>query len=621
MNPKKMSPIAFFKHLYGENALDELDCYLAITLLDPKNKGGGGLTYRFKSWAAAAEFAMTKREDYQVYYNLGLHKQDLGTKVRGKWRNLRAHFGVYFDMDINTEDSVHAKKNLPESPEEALRIFAEAFPGIEPALVLHSGYGLHIYVKLHRLVTLDTDDIAMQHQYLIVRSHQHLKNTMAKYGFSNDSVYDLPRILRPPMTFNHKVAGKPKETFVYQSSNETYEAQDISEMCPAWADCPGNFTSVTDMEKELGIAPRNRQAKLTFNKGEVVGNNETSEGESTATTETGVKIDLNVIRPDSLIIAMCENSDTFARDFHRKDIKKRKDSSASSYDLGIANACINAGLTDQQTVDILIVFRRENYKKSDPDWGKKLLRGDYVAGTLRRAKNQFESDAAKAQIQASQIVDAKGDIDKIATNLGIISKALGVEIEEVIKYQGETCQYDIVTKDNGTIRFASTEKLITFRMFKIAVADKIGVVIPGMKADKWEPIAQAILNCAIIKQMCGADTGSMVADYIRICFSRSNSLHAWKTANASKTPFVKGKDHFIFCDGLYDAMRMDGRIVPMAEIAASLARLGCVNQRRNFAGSTDGHRQQAWVWRVPKEIVNGKECSLSEMEDFNEEAD
>ena len=634
----------FFEYIYGQDALERCNGFIGITLL-PKTNDGGGPTHRFKNLEHAADFAQQKSKNYSVYYNLALHKADIGTSKRGTWENAAAHFGLYFDIDVKNDVSAHKKENLVPDVETALAMFREAFVGMKPSYVVDSGFGVHIYCLMHDIIVFREAIDVYNHQLALERAHQRMREVMDKHGYALDSVQDITRILRPVGTINHKGGGQKAVTVIRRSA-ERYTMNEWMKHCPKNEELNGEMPTLTKIEKAIlmfGTTEENQAHLLATQEVEnkLKKKKATSKGRAAQQLEeeeaaraeakrearrgpraimTEVKIDLNVERPTELINAMIASSNAFARDFGRKDLATRKDSSPSSYDMSIANACKNAGLSDQETADIIVVFHREHYSTTNRDWGKKLLRPDYIPNTITRAKRQFQSVKAQSTLAAAPI-DKTIDPEKIKENIEIISEALGVDIEEIVKYQGDASQYDLITREFGTVRVPSTEKLITYRHFKTILADRTGVIIPPMKAEKWEPIAQAILNTATVRKVHGIDSCAIVADYVRASFARANNVDAWKTAHINKTPFIKESRYFVFCESLFDMMRLDGRIMSMAEVAAALMRIGCSNTKRNFIGANEA-RQQAWVWRVPKEIVNGNYFDdLQEVEESDEETD
>lgn len=136
-----------------------------------------------------------------VYVGMALQKMKPEPGKRGTGANTAAICGVWIEIDCR--EGVHKEKpeNLP-TKEQALAIL-EGLP-ITPTVILDSGGGYHAHWWFDGPLVFHTDEERQRGQEL-VRGFQHaVADVFRDQGYKVDTTSDLARVLRPPLTFNHK---------------------------------------------------------------------------------------------------------------------------------------------------------------------------------------------------------------------------------------------------------------------------------------------------------------------------------------------------------------------------------------------------------------------------------
>lgn len=576
----------FLETVYGhQDVLQHTGLKFALTTFN-RMKQGGGPTHRFDDFGEAIYQANSLKDSNDIYFNLGLHKKDLGADKRGTGANIGAHPGFYLDIDIQNPRA-HKKANIPRSREEAMDIFMEASVGRKPTLTVDSGYGLHIYMLLPELIILD-DQNRKDYQKDLVRCHKHFLSVMQKRGYTMDSTFDLPRILRLPGTLNWKDKADPKDCVVVDYNPKArYSRVEWTGLFPEYS---GNHRCVDDLEKQKATCKRTgskRAAlKLEF--------------------DDGVEI---VVDPKATINTLClealmENFPKFKKYWNLEDrdyrLKQKPplDASASSYEMSLTNIMVAAGLEDQEIANAIIHFRREKF--GDSGWLEKLQRPEYIRYTIAAARKDSGQVAPKAEVPAKPTSEEEAP-DAYNKAMKAISELVGSNVELIIKYKGENNSAYDIKAERGTIRVPSTEHLVSFTKFKTCVADATNHVIQkGYKPDQWARFAQMILNVVIEQEVESSSTQEIVCEAVRVLLARSDGDN-WRNAAVSRRPFIHKGECFVFLEGVRQALRAEGHNIGSREIGLALKREGYEPTKKTFS-TESGVRTSTWVYKTKAEV-------------------
>jgi len=183
----------------------------------PLNRGG--------ALEAAVSYCAERAARQDVYAAVGLQGVEPGGGGRGKEDGVVAVPGVWADIDFGGEG--HKAQDLPRTEAEALALVDTV--GLEPSVIVRSGFGLHVYWLFDKPLRLGTVPERQAMKTLSRRFQQMLRLQARALGWTVDPTADLCRVLRVPGTFNRKVGGDVRAvTAAY--SGKTYTVDDIGDL-------------------------------------------------------------------------------------------------------------------------------------------------------------------------------------------------------------------------------------------------------------------------------------------------------------------------------------------------------------------------------------------------------
>jgi hypothetical protein len=173
--------------------------------------------------------------------------------------------------------------------------------------------------------------------------------------------------------------------------------------------------------------------------------------------------------------------------------------------MALADFASSAGLSEQQTVDLIVQHRRIHHQHPRS-------RLDYFQRTIAKASNQgggWESiKLPERPTPAQSDPDAQNDAGQQRTNpdsapartllCDQISNVLGIRIIRILKITGKEPTYQIEL-DVAKIEFANVNKLVDQRSFRMAVAAAADRLIPKIKPKIWDQIAQVMLDALTVE--------------------------------------------------------------------------------------------------------------------------
>lgn len=466
-----MTPAAFLDLLWQYKPED---LYVLLWTLQDKR------SHWYREIPAAAQFA-ANANGHDVYVGVGLSRADHGPARRCGSDEVAGIAGFWADLDLKSD--AH-KKALPPSIPEALTVLPAGLP---PTLVVATGNGAHAWWLFKEPYVFENPEERKKVAGLINRWHTLLRLNAAARGWTYDRLPDLARVLRIPGTLNHKDPKHAKEVAVH-----------------SFNDCRYSLSDFEDVLDEAAIPDPEAQERTAREWAERFAN-------------TPLTVDTNTRIPQEMLDGWMRDDMRFRNTWNRQR-HDLKDQSQSGYDLALACFGVDAGLTEQQIVD-LIVHHRSLFARSQR------TRVDYFQRTIARAnqrtggadardagvigaaapaqeKPKAEPPTAEAapepaaEVPASE--PAQPDADRTKAILcEQISRVLGIEIVRIIKITGKEPQYRMELAGGEKIEFPNVSKLISQESVRLAIAASVGRIIPKVK--KWEKLAQAMLDACIVE--------------------------------------------------------------------------------------------------------------------------
>lgn len=183
-------------------------------------------------------------EKSNVYFGVGLRKPQLNVSQRGAKNDITALTSLFLEIDIDGGN--HKKENLP-TYEEAMAVL-DTF-SLEPAIVNHSGGGLHVYYLLDEPIYLEAEEDRKQASSLLKRLENVIHELLSHKGKVADSVAELSRVLRPPGTLNHKY-DPPREVKTIHFKENRYSQEEVLETIEEFEDML-NIQQKEDLEPQV----------------------------------------------------------------------------------------------------------------------------------------------------------------------------------------------------------------------------------------------------------------------------------------------------------------------------------------------------------------------------------
>ncbi|MGC8731046.1 MAG: hypothetical protein ACP5RC_02150 [Halothiobacillaceae bacterium] len=458
------TPRWFLDELFGGKP-DEL--YLLVwTLADKRSRW-----FRDLDAAASAVEALTGRD---VYVGVGLAPRDYGPTQRCPSEEIAGIVALWADFDLRSD--AHQKKALPATIQDALRIIPEPF---SPTLVVATGNGAHAWWLFKEPLIFDNDEERREAARLIARWQTLLRLNAAARGWAFDRLSDLARVLRIPGTVNAKDPANLKPVTLFSNSGRRYNPSDFED----WLDEAAIPDPATEEQIARDFAQRFQDQPLVIN--------------------------LNARIPQEMIDRWME-ADLRFRNTWLKQRHDLKDQSQSGYDLALACFGFEAGLDEQQIVDLIVHHRRLHNERQR-------TRLDYFRRTLGKAAARAlasESASARPLLSPSEVPQASIAIEQPspagdsptakALLCERISQALRIRILRLVKVTGKEPTYQMEL-EGATIEFPNFRKFVDQTSVRMAIGSATNKLIPKIKPKLWEQIAQTMLD-ALIETEGGEET-------------------------------------------------------------------------------------------------------------------
>ncbi len=412
----------------------------------------------FTSIEEAASYAMqNKPEGTDTYFCVGtLPKLKKG---RGKLADVLGIGSIHLDVDIQNA-AAHKKNNLPATIEEAIAFVNSV--ALKPSIIVFSGYGIHAYWLLKKFISFDDEETRQAAMKLIESWQKMFKWKAAQLGYDVDATQDITRVLRVPDTMNWKVPEAPVEANVlFLDTTLRYT--------------PGQIHDYLD---ELRAANRVEPVKAVA----PVKNGSSTKVSNTPYNDINITIDPAADIDRETFEALIDNLPKFKPTWlrTRKDLQ---DTSASSYDIALANMAVGAGHDDQTVCNLLIAHRRKHNDEK--------LRLDYLQRTIAEARNVMQAERQK-QIASKRETDPS---DKEGLKRDLYTM-LGVKIEKIEKHLTDPPAFIIYFEGGKHKNFGDGAGILDQNLFRKHVFNAISKVVKKMKEPMYETAAQKMADLA-----------------------------------------------------------------------------------------------------------------------------
>ncbi|MBI1955896.1 MAG: hypothetical protein HYS38_05835, partial [Acidobacteria bacterium] len=449
------------------------DLYILIWTLADKR------SHWYQEIPPAAKF-VTQQKGRDVYVGVGLAARDYGPAHRCGSDEIAGIAGFWADFDLRSD--AHSKKALPATIPDAISIIPASMP---PTVVVSTGNGAHAWWLFKEPFVFDSDQERKDTARLIARWQTLLRLRASQRGWAFDRLSDLARVLRIPGTVNAKDPGNPKQVTVHSTADRRFNLSDLEEFL--------DEAAIPDPEGEERAA---REWAERFK-------------------DVPLVINLDTKIPEDMLQRWIDLDMRFRNTWFRQR-HDLKDQTQSGYDLALADFGVDAGLSEQQIVD-LIIHHRTVHKQ------KQRTRPDYFQRTISKAASRSPgieplraspppepspTKASQLQSPESENTASAGEtggdkpVDPVtvkAVLCGQISAILGVRVLRLVKLTGKEPVYRMEL-EQGKIEFASVAKLIDQHSVRVAIAAAVDRLIPKIKPKAWEQLAQMMLDACVVEE-------------------------------------------------------------------------------------------------------------------------
>jgi hypothetical protein len=540
-----MDAITFLSTLFGDKPDDQH--ILIWTLPDKRSTWCGTVD------AAIGAVSLTENKAKNVYVGVGLSPEDYGAKRRCPSDKVTGIVGLWADIDI--VDEHHKKPNLPPDEKAALELVDSM--GLSPSVVIHSGHGIQAWWLFNEPWVFDDTDERRAAQDLSQAWTYTLRSRAKAKGWDVDCTFDLARVLRVPGTVNHK--GAPVPVRILFVDDVRYDPSEFEPYLQE-AEAEKKPTTTPETPKKSGALILAATADPPFTKFELL-------------AELEVK---------------------FKQTWDRKR-KDFQDQSPSSYDLSLATFAAMANWSDQEITDLLIAARRKH--------GDDLkLRQDYYDRTIQKARSAVDKDQAQEQIEelVANTNEENDDPDerrrKIIANL---SKQFGVTVRRIVKYTAAQPEYRLETTV-GAILLGDVSNLIAQAKIRNKIAAATGIYLPRFSWQRWDTIAQALLD-ACEEETLGDEATEIgtAAAWLVGYLDERKPIDDANSAVQTRHPFVSEGHVHIFGTDLRKWLNFaQGEKITAKAMGATLRPLGAEPITMGFSMGDQSTTRN--VWKLPR---------------------
>jgi hypothetical protein len=161
-------------------------------------------------------------KDFDIYIQTGMTGQNLGSKRRGKKKEIIGLPGFYMDIDV--AGSAHENKNLPPTVDAAIKLVMGH--GIDPTLIVNSGHGVHAWWLFKEALIFDGEKENNKAEMMNRRLQETIKQRAKENGWELDATFDRTRLLRIVGTYNRKEPDCPILVQLIENTGVRYSGID-----------------------------------------------------------------------------------------------------------------------------------------------------------------------------------------------------------------------------------------------------------------------------------------------------------------------------------------------------------------------------------------------------------
>jgi hypothetical protein len=430
--------------------------------------------------------------DHDLYVGVGLSGRDYGATHRCVSAEVAGIVGLWADLDLKSD--AHPKAALPATVEDAMKILPDEFP---PTFVVRTGNGAHAWWLFREPLIFESDEDRRNASALALRWQSLLRLNAAAQGWAFDRLADLARVLRVPGTKNCKDPANPKPVAIQSQTDRRYNPSDFVEFLEAH-----------------GVPNAEEQERVT-------------QGWKEKVADKPLSVNPNATLPEDLLNRHLAADPRFKKTWlrQREDLK---DQSQSGYDMALANFGLEAGLSDQQVIDLMIHHRRIHGKPQR-------TRLDYFQRTISKASKRNENPAPAKSFEvpveeAGQPSPQTRPDSPTARALMCeqISNAIGVRVLRIVKIDGQEPTYR-VELEASKIGFPSVDKLVGQQSFRMKIASAVEHLVPRVPGKTWDRVAQMMLNALTVED--GGDEANLVG-----------AAKMYVERYLSETPFIDAEE-------------------------------------------------------------------------------
>jgi hypothetical protein len=449
----------------------------------------------------ASYYVISLGGNRDIYTGIGLASKDHGPHNRCPSDEIASICGIGADFDLLSE--AHKNKALPQTIQQAMSIHP---PEMKPTIMVGTGNGIQSWWLLKEPHVFENAQDRAGVARILGRWHTLLRLNAQKQGWAYERLADLARVLRIPGTRNCKDPGNPKDVTLLAKTDLHYNMGDFIDLI--------EYYQIPDPEAQEK-AVRNWRAQF--------------EG-------VAVTVDASARVPQELLDAWMDpaNSDAAtAMRFRNTWLRQRhdlKDQSNSGYDMALIHFALDAGLTEQKIVDLIVHHRAQNGQKQKLDAG--YFRRSIVKARLARVAEAPPTPIVLPGVQQpavangtpappvnglpAPLTDVPGSQadekaprpprspEEILEQSKLllcheISLVLGVEVVRMECIKGKEPTFHMRTAD-GVFEFEDIDELIVYRLLKKKIAQGTLRIINKIKPKEWDAFQQKLLDACIVRE-------------------------------------------------------------------------------------------------------------------------
>lgn len=435
--------------------------------------------------------------------------------VRAESSEVCSLYGLAADLDIISPG--HKKRALFQTIEAAQR-FLDELP-LKPSAVVSTGGGLQAHWIFREPWTFDDDDERRKAEAISRGWNSFLRGLAKRQGCEIDATWDLARVLRVPGTTNHKY---PAPVELVSIIEQRYNPSDFE----AW---------------------RQESDPIGHQVGELV-------------------LDPQASPPADKLVALMEIEPRVAATLkhERRDLA---DSSPSAYDQSLANFAAQAGWSDQEITDLLLMHRRKS--GSEPK-----LRQDYYRRTIVKARGETaatELEDDGLHVSTTEAPTRRNEL------LSIIRAKTGLPVQRILRYGEEAPQFCLVLDDGDTVLLGSVRDFVLRPRWEEAavLAGCSAFTRPSNK--EWRTVKAAAIAATETVETPEVSPVELMQTWLGFLLPGSyhvKSVEDRFQAIKEGMPFTSG-DHFYFrSESLFEMLKQRRERIDRVDLQRRLRQLG-----------------------------------------------